>query len=56
MNHCTGEPQTFTLSVEPAKNYPLDMYFLMDLSGSQASDLDSLEDLSNSISEWYNFH
>ena len=56
MNHCTGEPQTFTLSVEPAKNYPLDMYFLMDLSGSQASDLDSLKDLSNSISEWYNFH
>ncbi|CAI8030406.1 Integrin beta-2 [Geodia barretti] len=51
LNLRTGEPQTFTLSVKPARNYPLDMYFLMDLSGSQASDLDSLKDLSNSITD-----
>ena len=47
----TGEPQTFTLSVNPARNYPLDMYFLVDLSGSQGADLDSLRSLSNVIGE-----
>ena len=50
--HYTGEPQTFTLSVKPARNYPLDMYFLMDLSGSMAPDLDSLRNLSGSIGEY----
>ena len=47
---CTGEPQTFTLSVKPARNYPLDMYFLMDLSASQYPDLVTLRNLSQSIS------
>ena len=46
----TGEPQTFTLSVKPARNYPLDMYFLMDLSASQSPDLVTLRNLSQSIS------
>ena len=47
---CTGEPQTFTLSVKPARNYPLDMYFLVDLSASQSPDLVTLRNLSQSIS------
>ena len=51
IQYCAGEPQTFTLSVRPARNYPLDLYFLMDLSGSQALDLVMLRNLSNSISE-----
>ena len=49
--HGAGEPQTFTLLVNPARNYPLDLYFLMDLSGSQAPDLVMLRNISNSISE-----
>ena len=48
---CVGEPQTFTLSVKPSRNYPLDMYFLMDLSGSQFADLEMLRNLSTSICE-----
>jgi protocadherin alpha len=51
LNLRTGKRQTFTLSVKPARNYPLDMFFLMDLSGSQAPDLAMLRNLSNSIIE-----
>jgi hypothetical protein len=51
LNLRTGVPQTFTLSVKPARNYPLDFYILMDVSGSQAQDLDILRNLSTSITE-----
>ena len=50
--HCTGEPQTFTLSVKPARNYPLDMYFLIDLSGSMYFYVDGLRNLYGVIGEY----
>lgn len=45
-NTTTGEPQTFTVSVTPQANYPLDLYILMDLSASMSDDLDSISRLS----------
>ena len=46
----TGDSQTFTLSVKPSKDYPLDVYFLMDLSGSLDQDLATIQNISGSIS------
>ncbi len=44
-----GEPVTFNLSIQPAANYPLDLYLLMDLSYSMRDDLDNLKQLGNQI-------
>ena len=46
---CAGEPVSFTLQVRPARNYPLDVYFLMDLSASMANDLTNLQNLASQI-------
>lgn len=45
-----GEPVTFTLHVQPARNYPLDVYLLMDLSYSMRDDLSNLQSLIHNIS------
>ena len=29
-----GQPEVFTLNFKAAENFPLDVYFLLDLSGS----------------------
>ena len=44
-----GEPVTFNLSVQPAPNFPLDLYLLMDLSYSMRDDLDNLKGLGSQI-------
>ena len=31
---CAGEPAQFTLQFRPSRNFPLDVYFLLDLTGS----------------------
>ena len=31
-----GDPQEFTLQFQPAENFPLDVYFLLDVTGSFA--------------------
>ena len=45
----SGEPQSFCIQVNSSANYPLDLYILMDLSGSMANDLVTLQSLSNSL-------
>ena len=47
-----GEPQTFQLNVRPASNFPLDVYLLMDLSGSMNDDLDNLKRLGSQLGEY----
>lgn len=37
---CVGEPQTFNLKLKIAKDYPLDLYYLIDLSYSKKDDLE----------------
>ena len=40
-----GEPLTFTVSVKAAEDFPLDLYMLMDLSGSFEGDLNVVKSL-----------
>ena len=44
-----GESITFTATVKPAPNFPLDLYYLMDLSHSMRDDLNNLRGLSAEI-------
>ena len=41
----TGAPVTFPLAIRPARNFPLDLYLLMDLSFSMNDDLANLKAL-----------
>lgn len=47
-----GETQQFTIQIKPAKNYPVDLYYLMDLSKSMLDDLEKLTTLGTKIG-WY---
>ena len=44
-----GQPQTFTVSVRAADNFPLDLYMLMDLSASFESDLVTVKNIAPDI-------
>lgn len=44
-----GEPAKFTLTVRPAEDYPVDLYYLMDMSHSMRDDLDNLKQLAGKI-------
>ena len=44
-----GEPQTVQVGVKPNNNYPLDIYYLMDLSYSMNDDLQSLQTLASQL-------
>ena len=44
-----GEPESFTVSVRAAENYPLDFYILMDSSGSFQSQLNVLKNIAPQI-------
>lgn len=39
------DPQTFNLTFRLAENYPVDLYYLMDLSNSMADDKEKLASL-----------
>ena len=48
--HCQlGVPQTFTVTVTPLRNLPLDLYVLIDLSGSMIEELNSLKQVAGDI-------
>ena len=49
----SGSPESFTLEVRPAGDYPLDVYFLMDFSASMGDDLSSVQNLANTIGNIY---
>ncbi|XP_043546548.1 integrin beta-1-like isoform X2 [Chiloscyllium plagiosum] len=40
-----GEPQTFSLQFQRAEDYPIDLYYLVDLSLSQQDDLENMKRL-----------
>ena len=44
-----GQPQSFTVSVHPANNFPADFYFLIDKSFSMNDDLQNLRNLSSQL-------
>ncbi|KAK7163530.1 hypothetical protein R3I93_007552 [Phoxinus phoxinus] len=45
LNLRSGEPQKFTLTFKRAEDYPIDLYFLMDLSDSMRSNLENVKNL-----------
>uniref|UniRef100_A0A8D0A1V8 Integrin beta n=1 Tax=Sander lucioperca TaxID=283035 RepID=A0A8D0A1V8_SANLU len=45
----SGEPQTFNLKFKRAEDYPIDLYYLMDLSYSMKDDLENVKNLGTSL-------
>ncbi|KAF6727973.1 Integrin beta-1 [Oryzias melastigma] len=45
----SGEPQSFKLKFKRAEDYPIDLYYLMDLSFSMADDLENVKNLGTSL-------
>ena len=45
----SDKPETFTLTFRLAENYPVDLYYLMDLSNSMKDDKEKLAALGNKI-------
>lgn len=45
----TGEPQTFSLTFKRAEDYPIDLYYLMDLSYSMKDDLENVKSLGTAL-------
>ncbi|TWW81159.1 integrin beta-2 isoform X2 [Takifugu flavidus] len=44
-----GSPATFRVSFKRVQGYPVDLYYLMDLSNSMKDDLDNVKDLGNDL-------
>ncbi|XP_029179548.2 integrin beta-1 [Acropora millepora] len=49
LNLRAGNPAKFTLTVRPAENYPVDLYYLMDMSSSMKDDLGNLRSLAGQM-------
>ena len=50
---CTlGDTLNFNVTIKPAATFPLDVYFLMDLSDSMNDDLDTLKRFTFEISNY----
>lgn len=45
----TGSPATFRVSYKRVQGYPVDLYYLMDLSNSMKDDLDNVKELGNDL-------
>lgn len=45
----SGEPQTFELKFKRAEDYPIDLYYLMDLSYSMKDDLENVKNLGTDL-------
>uniref|UniRef100_A0A674PE81 Integrin beta n=1 Tax=Takifugu rubripes TaxID=31033 RepID=A0A674PE81_TAKRU len=45
----SGEPQTFKLKFKRAEDYPIDLYYLMDLSFSMKDDLENVKNLGTDL-------
>ncbi|NXV79372.1 ITB1 protein, partial [Atlantisia rogersi] len=44
-----GEPQTISLKFKRAEDYPIDLYYLMDLSYSMKDDLENVKSLGTAL-------
>jgi integrin beta 1 len=50
-NSLTGQVYNVTIQYTQAKDYPIDLYFLMDLSNSMNDDKANLENLGEKMAE-----
>jgi len=48
----SGQTQTISVGVQPANNFPVDIYYLMDQSFSMIDDLDSLRNLAEELGQY----
>lgn len=46
---CLGEPYTFPFKFKRAEDYPVDLYYLMDLSYSMKDDLENVKNLGEDL-------
>ncbi|XP_038044254.1 integrin beta-3-like [Patiria miniata] len=46
-----GEPTRVQLNIRQAEDFPVDLYYVMDLSQSMANDLDSLKGLGDKLAK-----
>uniref|UniRef100_A0A8C5ATD1 Integrin beta n=1 Tax=Gadus morhua TaxID=8049 RepID=A0A8C5ATD1_GADMO len=46
---CPGIPMTFQVRVQQTEDYPVDIYYLMDLSASMTDDLEMIKDLGSTL-------
>lgn len=44
-----GQTQSFNVSIRAAENFPLDLYMLVDLSGSLSDDLETIKGIASDI-------
>ncbi|XP_065118246.1 integrin beta-1-like [Paramisgurnus dabryanus] len=51
LNLRAGEPQKFNLKFKRAEDYPIDLYFLMDLSDSMLSNLENVKNLGSELAK-----
>ncbi|KAG5850496.1 hypothetical protein ANANG_G00083080 [Anguilla anguilla] len=49
LNLRSGETQSFNLKFKRAEDYPIDLYYLMDLSSSMKDDLENVKNLGTSL-------
>lgn len=47
----TGDPASFHVQVRQVEDYPVDLYYLMDLSLSMKDDLDTIRNLGTKLAE-----
>ena len=47
--YTVGEPQSFNLKFKRAEDYPIDLYYLMDLSYSMKDDLENVKNLGTQL-------
>ena len=50
-----GQPTNVTVRIKTPKNFPIDLYYLMDLSMSMKDDLKQIDDLSVLLCKWIYF-
>lgn len=51
MGFHAGSQVTFQVKVQPTEHYPVDLYYLMDLSASMVDDLQKIKDLGSTLSK-----
>lgn len=49
--YLAGQPSTFRFQVRQAEDYPVDLYYVMDLSKSMEDDLQNLKSLGSELGE-----
>ena len=52
----TGRPTTVNVRVKTPKNFPVDLYYLMDLSATMKASLKEIRNLGSRLSEYFYWH